>query len=554
MWTQMGEARPSESTGQNVSMLAVRELAVEVGGVVTLAGANFTVRAGDKVGLTGRNGAGKTSLLRVLAGDQPPLRGVVQLSGGLGYLSQDPRIGDVDERASALTHVLSGRGLDQATIRLEKLRLAVEEQATTQAIERYSRAEERFRLEGGYGAESEAYRLADGLGLSQGRLDLPLGALSGGERRRVELARILFAGSDVLLLDEPTNHLDTDAKGWLLEFLRRYRGALLVISHDLDLLDESITRVLHLERHGNDDTGTLTEYRGTYSQYLAGRERDEAQQRRQADREQAEIHRLSSLADSMRHQTAKRARIAKSLDTRVTKLVGAAIEGPAARRDLRVRFPEPPTAGRTVLEVDDLARSYGPVDVFDSVTFSVERGERLLVMGLNGAGKTSLLRILAGQAEPDLGRVTFGHQVDAGYYAQEHDLIDPSRSLLEQMRDHATVGDTELRGLLGMFGLTGDIVFRPAGTLSGGEKTKLVLAQLVAGRHNLLFLDEPTNNLDPGSRLATAEALASWPGTMVVVSHDREFVEALRPDRVLVMPEAQLDYWDDSLLDLVAMA
>ncbi|MGZ4718660.1 MAG: ATP-binding cassette domain-containing protein, partial [Acidimicrobiales bacterium] len=248
------------------------------------------------------------------------------------------------------------------------------------------------------------------------------------------------------------------------------------------------------------------------------------------------------------------AKAAKSLDTRVAKLEQAASEGPAKRRQLNVRFPEPPAAGRTVLEVDDLARSYGKVDVFDSVTFSVARGERLLVMGLNGAGKTSLLRILAGVAEPDLGRVRYGHQVDHGYYAQEHDLLDPSRSLIEQMRDHATIPDTEIRGLLGMFGLSGDIVFRPSGTLSGGEKTKLVLAQLVAGRHNLLFLDEPTNNLDPGSRIATAEALAAWPGTMVIVSHDREFVEALHPDRVLTMPEGELDYWDDGLLDLVAMA
>jgi ATPase subunit of ABC transporter with duplicated ATPase domains len=535
-------------------VLAVRELSVEVGGVVTLDGASFTVRAGDKVGLTGRNGAGKTSLLRVLAGAAEPHRGVVQRSGGLGYLSQDPRVDQVDERAPALTHVLSGRGLDQAAARLEKLRLAVEERASTQAVERYSRAEERFRLDGGYAAESEAHRLADGLGLTRGRLDLPLGALSGGERRRVELARILFAGSDVLLLDEPTNHLDTDAKTWLLEFLRRYRGALLVISHDLDLLDESITRVLHLERFGDDDTGTLTEYKGTYGQYLAARERDEHQLSRQVEREQAEIRRLSTLADAMRHQTAKRARIAKSLDTRVAKLEDSAAEGPARRRAIRVRFPEPPAAGRTVLDVTDLSRSYGALDVFDSVSFAVERGERLLVMGLNGAGKTSLLRILAGVAEPDDGRVGLGHQVDVGYYAQEHDLIDPARSLLEQMRDHATVGDTELRGLLGMFGLTGDIVFRPAGTLSGGEKTKLALAQLVAGRHNLLLLDEPTNNLDPGSRVATADALAAWPGSMVIVSHDREFVEALRPGRVLLMPEGDLDYWDDELLDLVAMA
>jgi ATPase subunit of ABC transporter with duplicated ATPase domains len=527
---------------------------VEVGGVVTLDGASFTVRAGDKVGLTGRNGAGKTSLLRVLAGDAEPHRGVVQRSGGIGYLSQDPRVEQVDEHATALSHVLSGRGLDRAAARLEKLRLEVEERATPQAVDRYSRAEERFRMDGGYAAESEAHRLADGLGLAKGRLLLSLHALSGGERRRVELARILFAGSDVLLLDEPTNHLDTDAKAWLLEFLRRYRGALLVISHDLDLLDESITRVLHLERYGDEDTGSLTEYKGTYSQYLASRERDEAQLARQVDREQSEIHRLSTLADSMRHQTAKRARIAKSLDTRVAKLEDAAVEGPARRRAIRVRFPEPPSAGRTVLEVDDLARSYGPVHVFDSVSFAVERGERLLVMGLNGAGKTSLLRILAGLAPPDAGQVRLGHQVDTGYYAQEHDLIDPSRSLIEQMREHATVGDTELRGLLGMFGLSGDIVFRPAGTLSGGEKTKLALAELVAGRHNLLLLDEPTNNLDPGSRVATADALAAWPGSMVIVSHDREFVEALHPGRVLVMPEGDLDYWDDDLLDLVAMA
>jgi ATPase subunit of ABC transporter with duplicated ATPase domains len=535
-------------------MLSVRELSVEVGGVLTLEHASFTVRSGDKVGLTGRNGAGKTSLLRVLAGEADPYRGVVQVTGGLGYLSQDPRMDQVDERASALSHVLSGRGLDQAAARLEKFRLAVEEQATDQAVERYSRAEERFRLDGGYAAEGEAHRLARGLGLAEGRLELALGALSGGQRRRVELARILFAGSEVLLLDEPTNHLDTDAKTWLLEFLRRYRGALLVISHDLDLLDESITRVLHLERHGHEDVGGLTEYKGTYSQYLASRDRDDAQLAKQVEREQSEITRLSTLADSMRHQTAKRARQAKSLDSRVAKLADAAAEGPAKRRNLHVRFPEPPTAGRTVLEVDDLARSYGPVDVFDSVTFAVERGERLLVMGLNGAGKTSLLRILAGVNEPDAGTVRYGHQVDAGYYAQEHDLIDPSRSLIEQMRDHATVGDTELRGLLGMFGLGGDIVFRPAGTLSGGEKTKLVLSQLVAGRHNLLLLDEPTNNLDPGSRLATAEALGAWPGSMVLVSHDREFVEALRPDRVLVMPEGDLDYWTDDLLDLVAMA
>ena len=534
-------------------MLSVRELSVEVGGVLTLEHASFTVRSGDKVGPHRAQRRRQDVAARVLAGEADPYRGVVQVTGGLGYLSQDPRMDQVDERASALSHVLSGRGLDQAAARWRSSAWPSRSRPPTRPSSATA-GPRSASVSTGDTAEGEAHRLARGLGLAEGRLDLPLGALSGGQRRRVELARILFAGSDVLLLDEPTNHLDTDAKTWLLDFLRRYRGALLVISHDLDLLDESITRVLHLERHGHEDVGGLTEYKGTYSQYLAARDRDEAQLSKQVEREQAEITRLSTLADSMRHQTAKRARQAKSLDSRVAKLADAAAEGPAKRRNLHVRFPEPPTAGRTVLEVVDLARSYGPVDVFDSVTFAVERGERLLVMGLNGAGKTSLLRILAGVNEPDTGTVRYGHQVDAGYYAQEHDLIDPSRSLIEQIARPRHRGRHRAARPAGHVRPGRRHRVRPAGTLSGGEKTKLVLSQLVAGRHNLLLLDEPTNNLDPGSRLATAEALGAWPGSMVLVSHDREFVEALRPDRVLVMPEGDLDYWTDDLLDLVAMA
>ena len=208
-----------------------------------------------------------------------------------------------------------------------------------------------------------------------------------------------------------------------------------------------------------------------------------------------------------------------------------------------------------MLDAHGLAKSYGALDVFDDVTFDVGRGERLLIMGLNGAGKTSLLRILAGQTDADAGTFSFGHQVSFGYYAQEHEGITPGRTLLEHMREQAPqLGDEEHRRLLGMFGITGEKSFQDAGTLSGGEKTKLALAQLVAGRHNLLLLDEPTNNLDPGARAATAAALGSWPGTMILVSHDTRFVHDLAPDRVLLMPDATLDYWSDDLLELVELA
>ncbi|MCA1846420.1 MAG: ATP-binding cassette domain-containing protein, partial [Actinobacteria bacterium] len=242
-------------------MLQVRALSVEVGGRLVVDGASFTVRAGDKVGLVGRNGAGKTSMLKVLAGEAAAAAGAALRQGGLGYLPQDPRPHGAGVDSTALSHILSGKGLDEEQRRVEKLRLRVEEDPSDANVARYSRAEERFRDQGGYSAEAEVRRIVAGLGLAADRVDLPISVLSGGERRRVELGRILFAGSDLLLLDEPTNHLDTDAKTWLMAFLRSYRGALLVISHDLDLLDEAITRVLHL------DEGDVIEYKGTYSQY-----------------------------------------------------------------------------------------------------------------------------------------------------------------------------------------------------------------------------------------------------------------------------------------------
>jgi ATPase subunit of ABC transporter with duplicated ATPase domains len=365
----------------------------------------------------------------------------------------------------------------------------------------------------------------------------------------VELARILFAGSDLLLLDEPTNHLDVDAKQWLMGFLRSYRGALLVVSHDLVLLDQAITRVLHL------DEGELVEYRGTYSQYLVARQADEERRARLAARQEEQIRRLRALADSMRHQTEKRARLAKVLDRRVERLQADKVETARRDRSLRVRLPDPPRPGEVVLRADGLTKRFGGPPVFEDVTFDVGRGERLLVLGLNGAGKTTLLRVLTDELEPDAGTHALGHGVSAGYYAQEHEHIRAGRSVLEHVRDTApAVGDQQLRGLLGMFGLSGDIAFQDASTLSGGEKTKLALAMLVTGRHNVLLLDEPTNNLDPPSRRAIGAALRGWPGAMLLVSHDTEFVAELAPDRVLLMPDGTLDYWSDDLLDLVALA
>ena len=531
-------------------MLQARDLSVEVGGRLTLDKASFTVAAGDKAGLVGRNGAGKTTMLGVLAGRTPAHGGQVIRRGALGYLSQDPRTvhNDTADNLSALDHVLSGRGLDQLAITIEKRRLAMEEEPSERNVGRHATSVEAFELAGGWAADSEIRRIAAGLGLPDDRLDLPVRVLSGGERRRVELARILFAGSDLLLLDEPTNHLDTDAKTWLMGFLASYRGALLVVSHDLGLLDESITRVLHL------DNAQIVEYRGTYSQYRRAREADQARQAKLASAQAGEIRRLSTLADSMRGQTQRRARTAKSIDHRVSRLQAVAVTGPQKEKALSLRLPDPPRAGRVVLEAEGLTKAYDGPPVFSDVGFDLGRGERLLIMGLNGAGKTSLLRLLAGETTPDAGTFRLGMGVSAGYYAQEHEGISGGKDVLSHLREQADLPVGELRALLGMFGLPGEMAFQDAGTLSGGEKTKLALAQLTAGRHNLLLLDEPTNNLDPPSRTSVAAALAGWGGAMVLVSHDPEFVRELAPQRVLLMPEGNVDHWSDDFLDLVAMA
>jgi ATPase subunit of ABC transporter with duplicated ATPase domains len=532
-------------------MIIARDVTIEAGPRTLLSDASITLQPGDKVGLVGRNGAGKTTLMRALAGERSPARGRIARSGAIGYLSQEaelPTLADPD--LNGLERILTARDIGAMQRRMEAVRRKMEAatgKERDRLIRLFSRTEDEFTARGGYVAEAEAKRFASSLGVGETELHQAVATMSGGQRRRVELARVLFAATDVLLLDEPTNHLDIDAKGWLMDYLATYKGALLVVSHDLPLLDESITSVLALEG------GILEPYRGNYANYLAERDRRREQRLRERRHQEEKIARLEEGIRRFKGSTEKMAKRARSWETRVERIKADLVEVAAKGKSVAVRFPQPEPSGKIPLRAEGLAKAFGPNVVFVDVDAVVDRGERLIIMGLNGAGKTTLLRILAGVDRADIGEVETGYRVSLGYYAQEHEQIKAGIPVLQHLREVSEEPDRDLRAVLGHF-LLADKFDQDAATLSGGEKTKLALAQLVIGRHNVLLLDEPTNNLDPQAKEALLGALEQYTGTLILVSHDTEFVAALEPDRALLMPDGDTAFFDESMLELVALA
>ena len=539
-------------------MITTTGLELRAGARILLEPTSLRVLPGDRIGLVGRNGAGKTTSLRVLAGESVPHAGQIDRKGPVGYLPQDPRTGDLD--VTAADRVLSARGLDQLVHDIAKVQVQLAEDPDNDAlVRRYGNLEERFSGLGGYAAESEAARICANLGLPDRVLAQTLSTLSGGQRRRVELARILFADNGAepttLLLDEPTNHLDADSIVWLRDFLRRHNGGLIVISHDVELLDAVVNRVWYLDANRS----AVDVYNVGWKTYLQQRETDERRRHRERANAERKIESLKTQADKMRAKATK-ARAAHQMDRRAAALAAGLDEVRVSDRVARLRFPAPAACGRTPLTAEGLSKSYGSLEVFIDVDLAIDRGARVVVLGLNGAGKTTLLRILASVEAPDTGAVIPGHGLRLGYYAQEHETLDHDRSVLENMRSAASatgrddLNDTDLRKILGAFLFTGDDVAKPAGVLSGGEKTRLALAMLVTTAANVLLLDEPTNNLDPVSREQVLDALRTYAGAIVLVTHDEGAVTALSPDKVILLPDGIEDSWSEDLADLVALA
>jgi len=531
-------------------VITVSDLELRVGARLLMDEVSFRIDSGDKIGLVGRNGAGKTTMTKVLAGESAPTAGTVERRGEIGYLPQDPRVENMEQLAR--DRILSARGMDEVVAKMrqtEEDMTSEDDTVRDKAMKRYSSLEARFTAAGGYAAESEAATICANLDLPERILVQPLKTLSGGQRRRVELARILFSDADTLLLDEPTNHLDADSIAWLREHLRTFPGGVLMISHDVDLIEETVNKVLYLDAIRQ----TVDTYNMGWKKYLVQREQDEARRKREYANAEKKASQLRQQAEKMK-ATATKATAAQSMLKRAERMMRG-MEGERQQDKVaNIRFPKPQSCGKTPLMAEGISKSYGSLEIFTGLDLAIDRGSRVVILGYNGAGKTTLMKLLAGATDSDTGEVIHGHGLKLGYFAQEHDTLDTEQSVLANMKSAAPfLNDTDQRKVLGSFLFTGDEVDKPASVLSGGEKTRLALATLVASQANVLLLDEPTNNLDPASREEILAALRTYEGAVVLISHDPGAVEALDPERVLLLPDGAEDLYTQEYEDLITL-
>ena len=520
-------------------MIRLDSVGKQHGRQILFVDASMSVFRGEKVGLVGPNGSGKSTVFKMIVQEEQPDTGLVAVDRGtaVGYFSQD--VGDMRGR-SVLEETMAGAGdVSDAAHELHALEDAMADPDRADEIEtlveRFGHAQSRFDSLGGYELESRAREILAGLGFRDEVVKGDVGNLSGGWKMRVALARILLMKPDALLLDEPTNHLDIESILWLEEFLRHFDGALVMTSHDREFLNRLVTKIVEI------DGGEMTTYSGNYDFYERQRAIAAVQQEAQYSRQQAMLAKEQAFIDKFK----ARASHAAQVQSRVKKLEKIdKVEPPRRRRVVEFEFRSPPRSGEDVAKLEGVSKGYGTRTIYSGFDWLIRRRERWCVMGVNGAGKSTLLKLVAGEATPDAGRVTVGGSVKLGYFAQHAmDLLDPADTVIDSLRSAfplATIGS--MRTLAGAFGFSGDDVEKSCRVLSGGEKARLVLAAMLYDPPNFLVLDEPTNHLDLATKDMLVTALSSFEGTMLFVSHDRQFLRALSNRVLELTPEGTHEY------------
>ena len=520
-------------------MIKLDNIAKQNGHQIVFIEASAALNRGEKVGLVGPNGAGKTTLFRLITGQEQPDEGQVAQDRGItiGYFSQD--VGEMAGR-SAVAQTMDGAGpVSAIAAELAQLEADMADPGKGNQMEgiiaRYGEVQGRFEELGGYALEGKAREVLAGLSFSQEMMDGDVGALSGGWKMRVALARILLMRPDAMLLDEPSNHLDLESLIWLEDFLRGYEGLLFMTSHDREFMNRIVTKIVEI------DGGSLTTYSGNYAFYESQRALSEKQQQAQFERQQAMLAKEIKFIERFK----ARASHAAQVQSRVKQLDKIErVEPPKRRQTVVFEFKPAPRSGEDVAALRNVHKGYGKRVIYEGLDFMVRRRERWAVMGINGAGKSTLLKLVAGAAKPDDGTVAIGASVRIGYFAQHAmDLLDGQDSVFQSLDDaFPQAGQGALRALAGAFGFSGDDVEKKCRVLSGGEKARLVMAKMLFDPPNFLVLDEPTNHLDLQTKEMLIAALASYEGAMLFVSHDRHFLAALSNRVLELTPEGIHQY------------
>lgn len=514
-------------------MIRLESIGKQNGKQIVFIEASAAIQRGEKVGLVGPNGAGKTTLFRMITGEEQPDEGQVSTDRGvrIGYFSQD--VGDMGGR-SAVAEVMDGVGpVSQLAAEMAELEAAMGDpdraDEMDEIISRYGEVQGRFDELDGYALDGRAREVLDGLGFSQEMMNGDVGALSGGWKMRVALAKILLMRPDMMLLDEPSNHLDIESLIWLENFLQGFDGAILMTSHDRAFMNRIVNKIVEI------DAGALTTYSGDYEFYQSQRLLNEAQQQAQFERQQAMLAKEIAFIERFK----ARASHAAQVQSRVKKLEKIEkVEPPKRQQTVRFEFQPAPRSGEDVATLKGVHKSYGSRTIYDGLDFQIRRRERWCVMGVNGAGKSTLLKLVAGASDPDQGAVSRGPSVKMAYFAQHAmELLDGERTVLQSLEDSfPQAGQAPLRALAGCFGFSGDEIEKKCRVLSGGEKARLVMAKMLFDPPNFLVLDEPTNHLDIATKQMLIEALSRYEGAMLFVSHDRHFLAALS-NRVLELTQ-----------------
>ena len=508
-------------------MISLDNLTISYGGWTLFDGISFMINPKDRIGLVGKNGAGKTTLLRVITGEQQPTEGAVTINGEctIGYLPQQMRVADttslVAETAKAFEEVLRiEANIERLTAEIAS-RTDYESEEYAELIHRLNEANDRYHILGGDTRDADIERTLLGLGFKRTDFERPTREFSGGWRMRIELAKLLLRRPSIFLLDEPTNHLDIESIQWLEEYLKNYNGAVLLISHDRAFLDNVTTRTVEIS------LGKAYDYKVPYSKYVVLRQERRAQQMAAYENQQRLIEKTEEFIEKFRYKPTKSNQV-QSRIKQLEKLDRIEVDEEDLSR-LNIKFPPAPRTGQIVAEVKEVGKAFGEKRIFSGVEFTIERGQKIALVGRNGEGKTTFARMLIGELEPTEGDIKLGANVNIGYYAQnQDDLMDGEFTVFDTL-DRVAVGDirTRLRDILGAFLFRGEDIEKKVKVLSGGERSRLAMARLMLEPYNLLILDEPTNHMDMRSKDILKDALQKYDGTVVVVSHDREFLDGL---------------------------